>query len=82
MSNPIIIIHGWSDTSESFTGLKAALEARMQRPTQELFLADWISLDDSVSISDVAEAMDRAWTEHKLPRTRRSVDVVVHSTGA
>jgi hypothetical protein len=82
MTNPIIIIHGWSDTSDSFTGLKADIEKRTQRPTQELFLADWISLDDSVSISDVAEAMDRAWTEHKLPRTRRSVDVVVHSTGA
>ncbi len=82
MSNPIIIIHGWSDTSDSFVALKVALEKATGRPTEELFLADWISLDDSVSISDVAEAMDRAWTEKGLPRKRRSVDVVVHSTGA
>jgi len=58
MSNrDVLIVHGWSDTSKSFSpwvdflgnsGFKAA----------SLWLGDTISLDDDVNIEDVASRME------------------------
>jgi pimeloyl-ACP methyl ester carboxylesterase len=79
---PIVIIHGWSDTSDSFVSLRDYLAEELDQKPVVLHLADWISMDDGVSIEDVAAAMDKAWTSLGLPKTARSVDVVVHSTGA
>ncbi|MFA7053932.1 MAG: hypothetical protein WC328_13045 [Kiritimatiellia bacterium] len=48
---------------------------------EEIHLGDYISLNDHVTFNDLTEAMEKAWTERKLPREPRSVDAVVHSTG-
>jgi hypothetical protein len=45
-------------------------------------LADWVSMNDEVTYLDLAEAMRREWKKKGLPVRSRSVDVVVHSTGA
>ena len=81
MPRPIVIIHGWSDKSSSFRPLKRKLARALGRPVQLISLADYESRDDEVTFDDVVTAMDRAWTRKGLPRTRGSVDVVVHSTG-
>ncbi|MEM1081807.1 MAG: alpha/beta hydrolase, partial [Pseudomonadota bacterium] len=76
-----VIIHGWSDESRSFDNLAAYLKSR-GGPVTDLYLGDYISMDDEVTFDDVCSAMDKAWTESQLPTAPRSVDVVVHSTGA
>ena len=43
--NQVVILHGWSDTSDSFVPLANFLEARNFR-ILDLFLADYISMDD------------------------------------
>lgn len=78
---PIIIIHGWSDNSESFERLAKRLQSDLGRPTEDIWLADYISKDDDVKLSDVAAAMERAWAAKGISRTPNSVDVVIHSTG-
>lgn len=78
----IVIIHGWSDHSASFRKLARLLSQRLEAETRIINLADWLSLDDDVTYADLAVAMQRAWVEGKLPVEPRSVDLVVHSTGA
>lgn len=79
----LVIIHGWSDTSRSFTKLADYIKGLPGRgDVHQLFLADYVSMDDEVTFDDVREAMERAWHDKSLPTNPRSVDVVVHSTGA
>jgi len=82
MSNPIVILHGWSDESASFENLKSKLTSWLNRPVDEIKMVDWLSMDDEVSYDDIAAALDDEWTRKGLSRSPHSVDFVVHSTGA
>lgn len=81
MPADVAILHGWSDTAQSFTSLRDFL-ARNKFNAQRILLADYISLDDDVRIEDVAARMDIAVNE--AIRNRRLTppfDMIVHSTG-
>ncbi len=54
----MLIIHGWSDTSESFHNLANFLKSHGFQ-TIELWLADYISMDDDVRVSDVGKRMSQ-----------------------
>ncbi|MEO5961492.1 MAG: alpha/beta hydrolase [Opitutaceae bacterium] len=82
MSRPIVIVHGWSDKSSSFTALKNFVASLGDGELYEINLADYVTLDDTVRFDDLVAGMDRAWTEAELPRKAHTVDVVTHSTGA
>ena len=77
MTTPIVILHGWSDDKESFRNLAQKLRQKLNRPVTDLWLGDYISLDDDVKVDDIIDAMQRAWQAAKLPES----DVVIHSTG-
>lgn len=79
---PLVIIHGWSDEATSFIPLANAIEQIAHRPVQNLFLGNYISLDDDVQMKDLVQGLARAWKKEKLPTTPGSVDVIVHSTGS
>jgi hypothetical protein len=80
---PTVIIHGWSDHATSFVNLQKALEPlALGGPVTTISLAEWLSLDDLVTYDDLVTRMDAVWTSYGLPRDPRSVDVIVHSTGA
>ena len=79
---PLVILHGWSDSWESFQNLARFFARETNRRVEIVKLADWLSLDDEVTYHDLAEGMQREWRAKKLPETPRSVDIVVHSTGA
>jgi hypothetical protein len=78
----IVVIHGWSDNFSSFKDLKSIIAAGMGVPVVSIKLADWLSLQDDVTLTDLAEAMQTAWMMHGLSTTPGAHDVVVHSTGA
>ena len=79
---PIVILHGWSDTSASFEPLARLLRARLKEQDVSIIsLADYISMEDEVRFDDVVTAMQTAWEKHKLPKKKGSVDAIVHSTG-
>ncbi len=81
MSRPIVIIHGWSDKSNSFRPLAKRLRKSLGRPVLTINLADYESLDDEVTFDDLVAAMTKEWEKKNLPTTPRSVDVILHSTG-
>ena len=79
--NQVVILHGWSDKAASFQPLANFLEGRGFQ-TLDLFLADYISMDDDVSIEDAAKAMQAA-VEGKIAgrELKPPFDLIVHSTG-
>lgn len=82
MSNRhVLIVHGWSDTSKSFSPLVAFLKNAGFNAVG-LWLGDYISLDDDVKIEDVAKRME-ALVQEKLSQgeIKAPFDMVVHSTG-
>lgn len=77
-----VIIHGWSDEATSFERLREFVNRIGNGPVSEIRLVDWISMHDEVTYDDVTTAMQRAWKSVLGDTAPRSVDVVVHSTGA
>jgi len=81
MPRQVLIIHGWSDTSKSFHALADFLQQHNYQAT-ELWLGDYISMDDDVRVADVgkrmAQVIDDLMGQGALPET---FDVIVHSTG-
>jgi len=81
MANSVVILHGWSDTSKSFRNLAAFLSGQ-GFDVVDLWLGDYISMDDDVTIADVAKRMEAVIAEHiSSDRLSRTFDMVVHSTG-
>lgn len=80
--SPLVILHGWSDSAESFEKLGNYLSQKLNREVSHIKMADWLSMNDEVTYKDLAVAMQREWKAKKIPTKSRSVDVVVHSTGA
>lgn len=79
----LVVLHGWSDQAGSFRPLvRRLVEAGLRDDVAEIHLGDWLSLDDEVTFADLSAAMMRAWQDHGLPLSPRSVDVLAHSTGA
>jgi hypothetical protein len=81
MARLVLIIHGWSDTSKSFHALADFLGTKGYQTT-ELWLGDYISLDDDVRVADVGKRMGRVIDDMiKVGSLPKSFDVIVHSTG-
>lgn len=78
---PLLIIHGWSDGSDSFIPLAEALEKKTGRTVEQVWLGNYVSLDDDVQMKDLVHGLSRAWNDRKLPTAPKSVDVIIHSTG-
>lgn len=78
---PLIILHGYSDKSSSFRPLAKYLSAQ-GFSVHPIFLGEYVSLEDQVTIEDLAKAMQRAIKDKGLPTAKHALDLVVHSTGA
>jgi pimeloyl-ACP methyl ester carboxylesterase len=79
---PLVILHGWSDTGESFDPLARHLSQRLPNADISLVsIGDYMSMNDDIRFDDLQQAMQRAWIDRRLPRSPGSVDVIIHSTG-
>lgn len=81
MQKIILFIHGWSEDSHCFSYLQQMLFPNNSKKYQ-INLADFVTLDDTVTFTDLVAAMQQAWTKHNLPVSNKDVDIVTHSTGA
>ena len=80
----ILIVHGWSDTYESFRPLKTLLVSAGYQ-TSQVFLGNYASMRDEVTFDDLATGLQRRFGEMEDRRTLKlepfSLDIIVHSTG-
>ena len=81
MARQVVIVHGWSDTSQSFRSLAAFLAGNGYEP-KVIWLGDYISKDDDVRIEDVGKRMGEVIDDMLQSKALdTSFDVIVHSTG-
>lgn len=81
MARQVLIVHGWSDTSDSFHALARFLGAH-GFDARTLWLGDYISMEDDVRAQDVAIRMAEVIDE-RIGRgeLQPDFDMIVHSTG-
>jgi pimeloyl-ACP methyl ester carboxylesterase len=83
-SREVLIVHGWSDSYESFQPLKNLLVAAGYQTTQ-VFLGTYASMRDDVTFDDLATGLQRRFMEMGKDGTLTlkpfSLDIIVHSTG-
>lgn len=81
MARQVLIVHGWSDTSKSFHSLSRFLRDN-SFDVRDLWLGDYISLDDDVRVQDVARRMGEVIEDLQSSKhLAEEFDVIVHSTG-
>ena len=81
MARQVAILHGWSDTSESFHDLRTFLSKKGFLVT-EIWLGDYRSKDDDVRIPDVSKRMQSVLSSMmEKGDLTAPFDLVVHSTG-
>jgi hypothetical protein len=82
MPTPVVILHGYSDTSSSFQPLAGFLKAR-GFTVVPIYLGNYITLEDTITIPDLAKAFEAALEREGLPVAQSGgIDLVVHSTGS
>lgn len=77
----VILLHGWSDDAQSFEPLAQRL-ADSGRTAVPLWLGDYVSLDDDVTLPDIAQRLEAVLREKVASgRLAPPFDFIVHSTG-
>src|SRR5688572_26376177 len=81
MPAEVAIIHGWSDSSKSFHDLRDFL-GRNGYEVRQIWLGDYVSMDDDVRVPDVAKRMQTVLKD-LIAQGELTVpfDLIVHSTG-
>src|SRR5262245_3053414 len=79
MARKLLIVHGYSDGSTSFTALGDFLIAQGLYKPEDVFYLDYSSMDDEAKFEDFADKLD---ADHRARLGTERVDVVCHSTGS
>jgi pimeloyl-ACP methyl ester carboxylesterase len=79
MATRLLIVHGYSDGSTSFTALGNYLIAQGVYPADRVHYLNYASMDDQATFHDLADKLD---ADHRTQFGRERVDVVCHSTGS
>ena len=79
--NPIVFVHGYSDKGASWQTWRDILARRLGLTADDLRTVTYVSLNNEVTIKDIAEGFDRALTVQGGLREGQAFDAIVHSTG-
>jgi pimeloyl-ACP methyl ester carboxylesterase len=77
----VVILHGYSDNRQSFVPLQQFLGANGFAVT-DIVLGDYISLEDHITIEDLAKAFQTILPAKNMSTAPGSMNLIVHSTGA
>ena len=81
MQRPLVLIHGYSANGADMVALKEKLAPNFQDASL-INICNYVSLNNEITIQDLAEGLDRAFLEHKiLSDENQEFDAIVHSTG-
>ncbi len=78
---PLLILHGWSGESKHLGKLSAFLKSTNKFKVVDIWLSDYLSMNDEITIQDLGQAMGKAIKANKISEKHHSFDVIVHSTG-
>lgn len=81
----ILIIHGWSDCSESFVSMKQYLVDQQIGQVETVYYVDYESREDNMTYEDIIEGFNNQLVSRGLIKNDGSSDydlkIIVHSTG-
>jgi hypothetical protein len=80
MARPLLLLHGYSAQGLDFSPLCEALKARGVNSV-DLNVGNYISLNNEITIKDIAEGLDRAFRMRPDLNDCQEFDAIVHSTG-
>ena len=85
MEEITVIIHGWSDCSESFVRMKQFLIDNGMGTVETIYYADYESREDNITYEDVIDGLYDRFKEKgfidKDGNPLKNLNVIVHSTG-
>lgn len=79
--NPIVFVHGYSDSGKSWGPWRDILHQRLGVGDAVMRTCSYVSLNNEITIKDIAEAFDRALGAEVGLAPAEPFDAVVHSTG-
>ena len=81
MGRPLVLIHGYSATADAMKPVRDAL-CKRGFDASSIDICSYISLNNEITIKDIAEGLDRAFRSHGvLKDANQEFDALVHSTG-
>jgi len=80
MARKLLIVHGYSDGSTSFTGLADYFVNEQLYKRKDIYFVDYSSMDDQATFRDFADKLNDDY--HRICPDFEQIDVVCHSTGA
>ena len=80
MARKLLIVHGYSDGSTSFTGLADYFVSQGLYSRKQIYFVDYSSMDDQATFRDFADKLNDDY--HRICPDFEQIDVVCHSTGA
>ena len=82
LARPLVLIHGYSDEGQAFLPLRDAL-AQRGFPLTNINICSYVTLNNEISIKDIAEGLERAFRNHPVlgKSPDFEFDAIVHSTG-
>lgn len=85
MPTKTVIVHGWSDCSDSFADLKKYLIKEGVGDVDTIYYADYESREDSVTFDDVIDGLNDRFIEEGFIEadgtSKQDLNIIVHSTG-
>ncbi|MFL6354577.1 MAG: esterase/lipase family protein, partial [Bryobacteraceae bacterium] len=81
MPRPIVLIHGYSAGGLDFEPLCEKLTADKKSQAIDLNIGNYVSLNNEITIKDIAEGFDRALRQNAKLNNDQEFDAIVHSTG-
>lgn len=81
MPRPLLLIHGYSAQGLDFVPLCRALAAPLGIEPTGVNIGNYVSLNNEVTIQDIAEGLDRAFRFEADLKEAQEFDAIVHSTG-
>jgi hypothetical protein len=80
VSRPLVLIHGYSAGGLDFKPLCAKLQDN-GIPSIDLNIANYVSLNNEITVKDIAEGLERAFRNNLALSAEQEFDAIVHSTG-
>lgn len=81
MSSPVLLVHGYSDSGAAFGPWRERLHG-LGFDSRILRVANWRSLSDELTLSDLAEGFERALRARNDLSAEAPLRIVAHSAGA
>lgn len=85
MKQLTVIVHGWSDCSDSFVQMKKFLQSQGIGGVKEILYADYESREDHVTYNDVIDGLNDQFVANGIidadGKKLVELNVIVHSTG-